>query len=374
MSGGKKRFRTKISAQKLKAKRISARMKARVRRKRAREVDTVTETPISLRSKFAWVTIVLMVLVIVAACIRVHPYHCRVEYAMTETDENPYMGTLDAEDGYLVSAEWSWLQAEPKDGEYTAPELEPLKDGARYVIMFNADEVPAHISDAAQQSDAPDELISERLRRCVTALCTLMGDAGQCAYIQTDAPLNGVDPFINGVSLLCKASDGLYRAPGGSEISWQTSPVAGTSSQIFGNHLTYVLGGEDENIAGRVGWAFGVRYAEWHSSTRRGDRLFVNMTLDNAGVTSPYRAHDVVLTLWRGGKICASTTHQIDLTKLSGEPVQLDGYIDVPYDVEKGLYSLRVSINVRGDETARLSLTMPSGEDGYYDLGSVVVK
>ena len=41
----------------------------------------------------------LMVLVIVAASIRTHPYHYRVDYAMTETGENPYMGTLDAEDG-----------------------------------------------------------------------------------------------------------------------------------------------------------------------------------------------------------------------------------------------------------------------------------
>ena len=65
----------------------------------------------------------------------------------------------------------------------------------------------------------------------------------------------------------------LYRAPGGSEGSWQTAPVAGTSDQIFGNHLTYTLDG-DGDIAGRVGWALGVRYAEWHSSTRRGDRLF----------------------------------------------------------------------------------------------------
>ena len=134
---------------------MSARMKARVRHRREREVDTVTETPISLRSKFAWVTIVLMVLVIVAASIRTHPYHYRVDYAMTKTGENPYMGTLDAEDGYLVSANWSWVEAEPADGEYAAPELEPLQDGARYVLLFDATDAPTHVTEAAQQASDP---------------------------------------------------------------------------------------------------------------------------------------------------------------------------------------------------------------------------
>lgn len=373
MSGRRKRIKTKLSAQKLKAKRMSARMKARVRHRREREVDTVTETPISLRSKFAWVTIVLMVLVIVAASIRTHPYHYRVDYAMTETGENPYMGTLDAEDGYLVSANWSWAEAEPADGEYAAPELEPLQDGARYVLLFDATDAPTHVTEAAQQASDPAAFTTDRLRRCITALCQLLGEAGNCAYFQTDAVLEGFDSSIGGIPILCKSPDGLYRAPGGSEGSWRTAPVAGTSDQIFGNHLTYTLDG-DGDIAGRVGWALGVRYAEWHSSTRRGDRLFVNMTLDNAGVTSPYCAHDLVLTLWRGNEICASETQTIDLQKLTAEPTCLDGCIDVPYDLDKGIYRLRVSINVHGDADARLSLTMPEGSDGYYDLGYVNVK
>lgn len=373
MSGKRKRIKTKLSAQKLKAKRISARMKARTRQRRERDVYTVTETPISLRSKFAWVTIVLMVLVIVAASIRAHPYHYRVDYAMTETGENPYMGTLDAKDGYLVSAHWSWAEAEPADGEYAAPELEPLQDGARYVLLFDASDVPTHVTQAAQQSSDPAAFTSERLRKCITSLCQLLNESGEYAYVQTDAALEGFDSAIGGISILCKAADGLYRAPDGGEASWQTSPVAGTSDQIFGNHLTYTLGG-DENIAGRVGWALGVRYAEWHSSTRRGDRLFVNMTLDNAGVTSPYCAHDLVLTLWRSNEICASEVQTIDLQKLTVESTSLDGYIDVPYNLDKGIYRLRVSINVHGDEDARLSLTMPEGDDGYYDLGYVNVK
>ena len=116
LAGGKRRIRKKLSAQKMKAKQLSARMKARARLRRERDVDIVYETPITLRSKFAWITKVLMVLVIVAAIIRVHPAHFRVEYAMTETGENPYMGTLDAEDGYLVSARVSWAEAEPAEG------------------------------------------------------------------------------------------------------------------------------------------------------------------------------------------------------------------------------------------------------------------
>ena len=374
MSGKRKRLKNKLSAQTLKAKRLSTRMKARTRRRRERDVDTVTETPISLRSKWAWVTILLMVLVIVAAGIRVHPKHYKVEYALTETDENPYMGTLDADDGYLKSVNWSWAQAEPADDEYTAPETAEVNSGVRYVLIFDGDDVPDHVQKAAQEANDADAYTAERLNKCVKELCAFLSDTGNYAYLQTDSELHGLDSEINGIYLLCRASDGLYRAPDGSESSWTDSPVAGSSDRIFGGHLTYVIESTDENIAGRVGWALGVRYAEWHSFTRRGDRLFVNMMIDNAGVASPYCAHDLILTLWHGGEIYASKVQSIDLKRLSSEAVSLNGYIDIPYNLECGLYELCVSINVHGDGSARLSLTMPDGNDGYYKLGVVRVK
>ena len=374
MSGKRKRLKNKLSAQKLKAKRLSTRMKARTRRRRERDVDTVTETPISLRSKWAWVTILLMVLVIVAAGIRVHPKHYKVEYALTETDENPYMGTLDADDGYLKSVNWSWAQAEPADGEYAAPDTAEVSDGVKYVLVFDGDDVPEHVQKAAQESNDADAYIAEHLSKCVKELCALLSDSGSYAYLQTDSDLSSLGSEIDGIYLLCRASDGLYRAPDSGESSWTDSPVAGSADQIFGGHLTYVTDSSDEDIAGRVGWALGVRYAEWHSFTRRGDRLFVNMMVDNAGVASPYCAHDLVLTLWRDGEIYASEVQSIDLQKLTNEAVSLNGYIDMPYNLECGLYELCVSINVHGDDNARLSLTMPDGNDGYYKLGVVRVK
>lgn len=376
MAGRRKRLRRKISAQKLKAKQLSARMKARARLRRERDVDIVYETPITLRSRSAWVTIVLMVLVIVAASIRVHPAHYRVEYAMTETGENPYMGTLDLEGGFLVSARVSWAEVETAAGEYALPaDMERLPDERRYVVLLDAAEVPAHVRAAAAQADDVDAYTGERLRECVIALCRLMSERGDCAYLQTDAQLQGVSACEEGIYILCRAGDGLYRAPEGGDGSWVAAPVAGTGEQIFGNHLTYVLeGGDGEALRGRVGWALGVRYAEWHSFTRAGDRLFVNMTLDNAGVIAPYRQFDLVLTLWRGGELCASEAQLFDLRDLTGEPLALDGYIDIPFNLQKGVYSLCVSVCERGQLQPAMSLTMPEGEGGYYELGRVAVR
>ena len=376
MASGKRRLRGSMSAHKLKAKHLSARMKARARQRREREVDTVTETPITLRSKFAWVTILLMVLIIVAASIRVHPAHCRVDYAMTETGENPLMGVVDAPDGYLKSWHITWAQAEPSEGEYVLPDGAPmLKDGARYVVMFDASQVPEHTMSGMEAADDPNAYRDEHMRHCLTAVCQLLAERGDCAYIQTDAHLEGMDAQLHGVYLLCPSADGLYRAPGRVDGSWVDTPVAGTGEQIFGNHLSYVLGGGDgEPLSGRVGWALGVRYAEWHSFTRTGDRLFVNMTVDNAGVTTPYDRHELKLTLWQNGEVFASEVQDIDLRMLGSEPAALDGYIDIPSFIEPGQYELRVSVNLVSDEDARLSLTMPGGEDGYYTLGMVAVK
>lgn len=376
MAGGKNKLREDRSAHKLKAKQLSARMKARSRQRREREVDTVTETPITLRSKFAWVTIVLMVLIIVAASIRVHPAHYRVDYAMTETGENPLMGVVDAQHGYLKSWSITWAQAEPSAGEYVLPDGAPLLEGgARYVVMFDASQVPEHTMSGIAAADDPDAYRDEHLRRCLDAICQLLAQRGDCEYLQTDAQLEGMDAQLHGLYLLCPSADGLYRAPDRADGSWVDTPVAGTGEQIFGNHLSYVLdGGDGEPLSGRVGWALGVRYAEWHSFTRTGDRLFVNMTVDNAGVTTPYDEHELRLTLWRNGEVFASEVQDIDLRVLSSEPVALDGYIDIPCFIEPGQYELCVSINLTADENVRLSLTMPGGRDGYYQLGMVAVR
>ena len=376
LAGGKRRIRKKLSAQKMKAKQLSARMKARARLRRERDVDIVYETPITLRSKFAWITIVLMVLVIVAASIRVHPAHFRVEYVMTETGENPYMGTLDAEGGYLVSARVSWAEAEPVEGEYALPGDMPLLEGGlRYVLILDAEEAPGHVRQAAAGEEDAQSYTEGRLRQCVSALCRLMSERGDCAYLQTDAALTDMSACEEGIYILCLAGDGLYRSPEGGDGSWVDAPVAGTGEQIFGNHLTYVLsGGDGEALHGRVGWALGVRYAEWHSFTRTGDRLFVNMTVDNAGVIAPYRQFELVLTLWRGDEVYAREVQQVDLRELKSEPVDVGGYIDIPYDIEKGVYSLCVSVCEPGCEQPAMSLTMPHGEEGYYELGRVSVR
>lgn len=371
-----RRRRNRFKHQKLKAKQLSTRMKARVRRRRARRV-AIYETPVSMRSRFAWVTIVLMVLVIVAACIRVHPMHYRVEYAMTETGENPYMGTLDAEDGYLVSAELTWAELEVEPDTYEWPDdLYALEDGKRYVFVLDADAHPAHVDAEAASQDDPAGYIDEQLRRFVQALMEYMDQRGDCAYLQTDAQLEGMDARWGDVYLLClDTADGLYRAPDGVESSWLDTPVAGSGKHIFGNHLTYVLdGGDGEVLAGRVGYALGVRYAEWHSFTRRGNRLFVNLELDNAGVTRLYQPLELMLMLRRGDSVCACEAQAVDLTELGGEPVDLGGYIDIPYDMEPGMYQLCVAVCESGTLEPVMNLTMPGGEDGYYALGYVQVR
>lgn len=328
-----------------------------------------------MRSKFAWVTIVLMVLIIVTACIRVHPEHRRVEYAVVETGENPYMGTLDAQDGYLVSAKLSWAEFEQSPGEYAwlgAPEA--LNGQKRYVVIFDADARPAHIDEAAALEEDAGAYIDAHLRECVRALMELMDARGDCAYLQTDAALDGMDACIGGVYLLCLDADGLYRAPGGDEASWMDAPVAGAAEHIFGNHLTYLLKGDGDALEGRVGYALGVRYAEWHSFTRRGSRLFVNLKLDNAGVARLYWPMELALALRSADETRVYAVQDIDLTKLAGEPVDLGGYIDIPYDMEPGAYELCVAVCDPLTGEPAMSLTMPGGEGGYYELGEVEVK
>lgn len=376
MAEQRRRRRNRLSHQKLKAKRLSTRMKARVRRRRARVVQ-IYETPVSMRSRFAWVTIVLMVLVIVAASIRVHPQHYRFEYAMTETGENPYMGTLDAADGYLKSLDISWAEFEVAPDTYEWPENAAyLEDGRRYVVVFDADAQPAHVAEQAALQDDAAAYVDEQLRGCLRALMDIMDERGDCAYLQTDAQLEGMDARRGDIYLLClDEADGLYRAPDGAESSWLETPVAGTGEHIFGNHLTYVLdGGDGEALAGRVGYALGVRYAEWHSFTRRGNRLFVNLALDNAGVTRLYQPLELTLMLRRGGEVCAWQVQAIDLTELVGEPVVLGGYVDIPYDMEPGTYQLCVAVCEPGTLEPVMELTMPDGEDGYYELGHVQVR
>ncbi len=376
MTDRRRHRRGQFRHQTLKLKRLSARMKARVRQRRVRSVE-IYETPVSMRSRFAWVTIVLMVLIIVTASIRVHPMHYRVEYAMTETGENPYMGTLDAEDGYLVSARFSWADYELAPGEYAWPEQYPELEGARrYVVVFDASARPAHVDAAAAEQDDAEAYLYDALCECVRRLMECMDLRGDCAYLQTDVMLEDVEARWGDVYLVClDAADGLYRAPGGGDSSWLDAPVAGSSEHIFGNHLTYVLdGGDGEELAGRVGYALGVRYAEWHSFTRRGNRLFVNLRLDNAGVTRLYQPLVLMLMLRRGATVCAYEAQAIDLTALGSEPVDLGGYIDIPYDMEPGVYQLCVAVCEPGRTDPVMNLTMPGGEDGYYELGHVQVR
>lgn len=371
----KGRRRPVFRSGKIKAKRISERMKAR-RQKRARNVETVYETPITLRSKFAWITIILMLLVIIAASIRVHPPHYIVEYDMTETGENPYMGTLDAENGYLVSLDLAWNEYSPAPDEYIWPlEAAELDGCRRYVVRFDADSVPQYVLAAARESDDAQKYIDAQLRKCINNLMRAMDARGDCAYLQTEAALDKLPGRVGGIYLLTPVGDGTYRVPDGDEKSWINSPVAGTAENIFGNHLTYLLDGEGVGpLAGRVGYALGVRNATWHSTTRQCSRLFVNLTIDNAGVTRLYQKFDLVLTLWRAGKCRAGQVQAIDLREVMSEPVELAGYIDIPYNLEKGEYRLCVSINDSGTAKPALSLTMPAGQNGYYELGKVTVK
>ena len=98
------------------------------------------------------------------------------------------------------------------------------------------------------------------------------------------------------------------------------------------------------------------------------------MTVDNSGVIAPYQQFELVLTLWRGDEVCAREVQQVDLRELKSEPVDVGGYIDIPYDIEKGVYSLCVSVCEPGCEQPAMSLTMPQGEEGYYELGRVSVR
>ena len=78
--------------------------------------------------------------------------------------------------------------------------------------------------------------------------------------------------------------------------------------------------------------------------------------------------------LRRGDSVCACEAQAVDLTELGGEPVDLGGYIDIPYDMEPGMYQLCVAVCESGTLEPVMNLTMPGGEDGYYALGYVQVR
>lgn len=375
-----RRLRRKLSAQKLRVKRLTMRMKEGARKRRAHDAWHAGETPIALRSRFAWITILLAVLVIVAASIRTHPTHFRIEYAMTQTGENPYMGTLDAEDGYLVSVPVRWSALEREDGCVWQIGGDPLEgartldEGQAYVVLLDGGSVPGHIGrEAAQRVDGP-QYVAERLRTFVQAFAGYLDERGDCAYVQTDSDITGLPVSVGGVYMLCRSSSGLYHVAAGDEVERQALPAAGSSDDIFGNRLTYLTDAAGGELEGRVGYALGVRYAEWHNSTRQGYRLFVNMRLDNAGVEALHHPMDMALTLHGADGVRVRQVQPIDLRSITNEPVALDGYIDIPHDLPGGRYDLCVSVSMPDAEAPVMSLTMPGGEDGYYRLGEVTVK
>lgn len=376
---GSRKLRKKLNAQKLRVKRITMRMKEGARQRRTHDAWHAGETPVALRSRFAWITILLAVLIIVAASIRVHPAHNRVEYAMTPTGENPYMGTLDAPDGYLVSVplRWSdvetengyaWLTGDPMAG---APELGA---GQTYVVMFDGASVPRHIGrEAAKRTDGP-QYVAGRMRDCALALAGYMDERSDCAYLQTDSKLSGLPISVGGVYLLHRGTDGLYRVDSENVVEQQSMPAAGSPEHIFGNRLTYVTSADDNELDGRVGYALGVRFAEWHSFTRRGYRLFVDMRLDNAGVETLHHPMELALTLHMNGEPVVRQVQDIDLRQITDQPVELGAYIDIPYDLPSGQYGLYVSVSMPDGDAPVMNLTMPGGTDGYYPLGEVTVK
>ena len=363
------------------ARRLAPGLHARTRLRRLRTAVTYYETPVSLRSKLAIVTIALMIMVILAAALRVHPPHVHAVFKQTPVISNPYMGVLNAQGSSLLSQELSWADCLDPSGAYVwetgadKPLLpDPPYGESKIVLLFDGTAPEAVLTAADQAGDRHGYLHAAR-NACVTALCEYLGEDSRYAYLQTDSELDGLPESIGGIYLLSKGADGLYRAPGAGFDSYVTSPVAGGADDLYSGHLTYLTeAAPDAELEGRLGYAIGILDAEWHNSVRAGYRLFVNLTLNNAGTAPMYHEYAFTLTLWRNNRLAVAQTQPYDLRKLLDEPERVECYIDVPYNLPAGRYSIRAAICDPATGQPAVALTLARSHSGYYEIGTVVVK
>jgi hypothetical protein len=132
--------------------------------------------------------------------------------------------------------------------------------------------------------------------------------------------------------------------------------------------------GKFEEFQKRMGYRFILRRLEYPRVVSAGTMMPMHMWWLNAGVAPVYREFSLAVEL-RSQKNAATIAIPVDIRKwLPGDAV-FDGAVYVPEDLPPGSYDFRVAMLDPRTRTPAVKFAIEGGqEDGWYNLGSVMVK